>query len=134
MRFEFPPREVQTPFGPLPEPVMEVGVHTGHGIVPFGFFLDTGADVSMIPQSAASFIGLPCEGASTMDVAGIEGGGFRAALSEITIRLGRMDLTVSCLISPIEDTPYLLGRAGIFDRFNVIFDNAGRRIILESIG
>ncbi len=133
MRFEFPVREVQTPFGPLPEPVIECGVHTPRGIVPFRFFLDPGADVSMLPPSAAAFVGLRCDGAATMKVTGIEGGSVEAAVSELRLRIGSLDIAIPCLVSPIEDTPYLLGRAGIFDRFNVLFDNARRRIVLESI-
>jgi hypothetical protein len=133
MRFEFPVRDVETPFGPLPEPVLECGVHTPRGIVPFRFFLDTGADVSIVPASAASFIGMGLDGAASMDIGGIEGGSLRASVSKITLRLGSLDIGVPCLVSSIEETPYLLGRAGIFDRFNVLFDNAGRRIVLESI-
>ena len=132
MRFEFPVREVETPFGPLPEPVIECGVHTPRGLVPFRFFLDSGADVSMLPASAAAFVGLQ-SGAAAMKVTGVEGGSIEAAVSELRLRLGSLDIGIPCLVSPIEDTPYLLGRAGIFDRFNVLFDNAHRRIVLESI-
>ena len=129
MRFECPLDEVQTPFGPLAEPFVDCRVHTPHGLVPFRFFLDTGADVTMLSPSAASFIGLRTEGAPMINVRGIEGGGISASLTEITLRLGDVDVTVPCLVSPNDDTPYLLGRAGIFDRFNIFFDNGKRMIV-----
>ena len=49
------------------------------------------------------------------------------------LRLGDSQFIIPCLVSSVDDTPYLLGRAGIFDRFNVLFDNGNRRIVLDSI-
>ena len=133
MRFEFPVREVQTQFGPLIQPILECLVGTPHGFTPFRFFLDTGADITMLSPSAAEFTGLNLEGAPKIRVEGIEGTGVMASLAEITLKLGDMEFPIPCLVSPNENTPYLLGRAGIFDRFNITFDNRDSKIVLESI-
>ena len=133
MRFEFPVREVSTQFGSLIQPVLECLVRSPRGFTPFRFFLDTGADVTMLSPSAAEFIGLNLEGVPKIRIEGIEGKGLMASVTQITLRLGEVEFSIPCLVSPNENTPYLLGRAGIFNRFNITFDNRARKIVLERI-
>ena len=87
----------------------------------------------MLPRSAADQLGINLEAAPEMTVTGIEGSGVLARLSEIRLNIGNSAFNVPCLFSSNESTPYLLGRMGLFHRFNVIFDNRNKKIILESI-
>ena len=132
MRIEFPLREIKTEFGPLLDPTIELHVNTSVGYRRFRFFLDTGADFTMMPNSAAELLGLNLEEAQERKVTGIEGSGVSARLGRITLKVGFMEVTIPCLFSSIESMPFLLGRMEIFDRFNIAFDNQRKRVILES--
>lgn len=132
MRIEFPLREIKTEFGPLLDPTIELQVKTTVGYRRFRFFLDTGADFSMMPNSAAELLGLNLDEAQEREVTGIEGSKVSVRLGSITLKMGVMEATIPCLFSSIESMPFLLGRMGIFDRFNIVFDNQRKRVILES--
>ena len=133
MRFESALPIADTPFGPIPEPRIELPLKLADGYVNVRFFLDTGADVSMLPRSAAADCGLDPAGARKMTVTGIEGGGVEVMVGEITVRIGELDVTVPCLFTSNEDTPPLLGRAGVLDRFSILLDPHGGKIVLESV-
>lgn len=133
MRFESPLPIANTPFGPIPEPRIELPLRLADGYVNVRFFLDTGADVSMLPRSAAADCGVDPATARRMTVTGIERGGIDVVVGEITVRIGDLDVAVPCLFTLNEDTPPLLGRAGILDRFSILLDPHGRRIVLETV-
>ena len=134
MPCEFPLPFLQTRFGPIPEPAVDLPLRLTDGYLGVRFFLDTGADVSMLPRDFAEPCGVDLTGAPSVTVTGIEGGGIRAWVGEITLRIGGEDVSVPCLFTERDDTPALLGRAGIFTRFNVSFDCRHRKIVLESVG
>jgi predicted aspartyl protease len=131
---EFPQREIKTELGVLLDPTLELPVKTPGGNRRFRFLLDSGTDFTMMPRSAARQLGLSLKGTKEMSVTGIEGSETTAWLSEITVEIGGSELPLPCLFSSIERTPYLLGRMGFFQRFNITFDNARKKIILEDIG
>jgi len=64
---------------------------------------------------------------------GIEGDGIKVYASQIQIRIGQVELKVRCLFSEKETTPYILGRADVFSRFNIIFDNRNKKIKLTKL-
>lgn len=133
MRIEFPLHEIETQFGSLLDPTIELPVKTPRGFRLFSFIVDSGADFTMMPRSVSEQLGINLEAARELKVAGVEGTLISAWLSEIELNIGDSLLRLPCLFSSKEDTPYLLGRMGFFHRFNVTFDNRGKKIILESI-
>lgn len=64
---------------------------------------------------------------------GIEGEGISVRISKIDIKIGNTKLQIQCLFSPNETTPFILGRLGIFSRFNILFDNKHKQIKLTKI-
>ena len=133
MRSEFPLREKQTEFGPLPDPKIVLPVKTSGGYKDFRFLLDTGADFTMLPFTMADELGVDIENAPEVTVTGIKREEVRARLAEVTVRIGEVEVELSCLYCMKEDMPYLLGRMGLFQRFNIAFDNRRKRIVFESI-
>ena len=133
MRCEFPLPFLSTRFGPTPEPVVDLPLKLTQGYLGVRFFLDTGADVSMLPRDFAEPCGVDLASAPPVRVTGIEGGGIQAWVGEITLQIGGEDVLLPCLFTERDDTPALLGRAGIFALFNVSFDCRNRRIVFESI-
>jgi hypothetical protein len=47
--------------------------------------------------------------------------------------IGETELRIPCLFSSNDNTPYLLGRMGLFNHYNVTFDNRRKKIVLERI-
>jgi len=133
VRIEFPLREIRTEFGILLDPSIELSLKSPGGYLRVRFLLDSGADFTILPRSAALQLGINLTGSREMIITGIEGAGVRAWLSEITVRMADSEMTLPCLFSSNEKTPYVLGRMGLFQRFNVAFDNRRKKIVLESI-
>ncbi len=134
MRSEFPLPIVRTRFGRIPEPTMQLPLKLTDGYLNVSFFLDTGADISMLPRSAAVYCGVDLQEAPTATATGITGEGIRAWVGNITVRIGHEDVPLPCLFTVNEDTPPLLGRAGLLDRFSILLDSPNHRIVFESVG
>ena len=62
MLIEFPQREIKTELGVLLDPTLELPVKTPGGYRRFRFLLDSGADFTMMPRSAARQLGLTLKG------------------------------------------------------------------------
>ena len=133
MSIEFPLGVLQTALGPVADPTIMLPVKTSAGYEEWRFLLDSGADFTMVPRSAAELLGVDLSAVRKTTARGIEGSGVPAQLAEITLRIGDVELTVPCLFSSNENTPYLLGRMGLFSRFNITFDNRRKKIVLEEI-
>ncbi|MBI4231368.1 MAG: retroviral-like aspartic protease family protein [Planctomycetes bacterium] len=108
-------------------------VRTASGYADLNFVLDSGADLTMLPASVADFLGISLDGSREVRVTGVEGPGAMAKVGELTVRIGDRDYAIPCAFSTNENTPFLLGRLGLFRHFNVTFDNRRRKIALESI-
>lgn len=98
--------------------------------------LDSGADVSVISKDMAEAIGISTEG-EVMVANGVTGPGeFVSSHVAIHIEKGhedyRFDIPVSITLKPYE-LPPLLGRSGIFDKFEITFKEHEKRIDMTSI-
>ncbi len=133
MSIEYPYRYKESPFGRLPDPLITLLVQTWYGWQPFDFLVDSGADVSMVPKSMADWVGVELKGLNRHRSYGIEGKGLNVHEGSLMIRLGNVDVKVPCLYSSQENTPLLLGRAGIFDHFTLIFDNHHKLICFRPL-
>ena len=112
----------------------------GEGNTTFQFIglLDSGADVSVIPQDVAELLGLKLDG-KREKVRGI--GGWVDSVNEkinVTISKGHETYTFEVLVKvilgsaeEIGDIPIILGREGFFDKFKIIFDQANERVALN---
>jgi hypothetical protein len=133
MSFEFPLHEIETEFGQLPVPTIVLPVKTPDGYTLLDFLIDSGASFSMLPRPFAETLGVDLSGARKVTARGIGASGVPAQLAEITLRIGGVEFTIPCFFSSREDSPLLLGRMGLFSRFNITFDNRRRKIVLEEI-
>ena len=98
--------------------------------------LDSGADISVVPKEVAELLGLNLNG-KTEEARGI-GGKVPSVQTDINIELGKphekysFSIPVKIILKDDEEEfPILLGRAGFFDKFVIIFDQKEEKIILK---
>jgi len=133
MPIVFPLRSVRTTLGWVVKPLIPVDILTSAGYRPYEVLLDTGADCTMLPKFMARLIGVDLAACRHLPSYGIEGAGVMTYASRITARIGRTVLTLPCLFSENERSPFILGRMGLFDRFSITFDNRRKKIVLTRL-
>ena len=100
--------------------------------------LDSGADISVVPQEVAELLGLDLSG-KREEARGI-GGIVPAVQTNINLEVEKghesysMNIPVKVLlVSSLEELPVLLGRAGFFDKFVVTFNQRQEKILLKKV-
>ena len=129
----FPYRYKSSPFGKIPDLTITVPVSTWYGWKPFDFMVDSGADISLVPKMMADLVGADLSKLPCYRSYGIEGKGVPTYHGPLKLKFGKDSVKVPCLFSSQEDSPILLGRAGLFDHYTIIFDNHSKEIIFRSI-
>lgn len=115
-------RESSDLFGPIWRPVARVNVIHQRRRVPQLFYVDSGADVTLIPKSVGELLGLTL--ASPQEIREIKGIGERG----VPIVIRRLRLQVGPKVFParvawclLEEVPLLLGRLDCFRLFDITF-------------
>lgn len=99
--------------------------------IEFHPYIDSGADITMIPFSLGKLIGLSAEAQKTEEI-----GGIRGSVPVIHVRhrisIGGKILKIRIAWALLEEVPPLLGRSDVFDAFNVLFQQNKKTIIFEN--
>lgn len=88
-------------------------------------YIDSGADVTMIPLSFGKLLGLKVSNSEINKIGGIRGS-VPVAYRKLPVRIGGYQITISVAWALIEEVPPLLGRTDIFDKFNITFKQTKR--------
>lgn len=120
-------------FGSIPTVSFWLHIISPIGPIPFYFLFDTGADVTSLPASAAEKLGIDLDHCPKEPMSGYEGTEVFVYRSQITLQFNKQTYQVPCVFHPNEDVPLLLGRAGILDRFTIIFDAKKKEVAFEQI-
>lgn len=93
-------------------------------------YIDSGADVTLIPKSVGEALGFSLEPGDVQELFGVGEG--RVAVAFKTARMGIGEYSFDCRIAwaLIEEVPPLLGRKDVFDRFEVLFREWEGKILL----
>lgn len=109
-------------FGSVWRPVARVIVIHRRRRIPQLFYVDSGADVTLIPKSVGDLLGLTL--ASSQEIREIKGIGERG----VPIVIRRLQLQVGSKVFPVrvawcllEEVPLLLGRLDCFRLFTIAF-------------
>jgi len=94
--------------------------HLGRTVIFFPY-IDSGADMTLIPRSIGEALGFKLEPGDVQELSGIGEG--RVAVAFKTARMSIGEHSFDCRIAwaLIEEVPPLLGRKDVFDRFAVLF-------------
>lgn len=109
-------------------PIIDLEIQDARGpFTPFSLCVDSGAVVSLLPGSAAGYLGLDPSAGKPIELGGVGRHALRARLHDLTLRIGDVTAAAPFAIAVTEDVPGLLGRLGVFDRFEITFDPRERQ-------
>lgn len=92
---------------------------SGREIVQF-FYIDSGADFTVIPYGVGHYLGLTTHGQAVREVQGINGA-VGVIYARLHMTIGSVSLPVEVAWAQLEHVPLLLGRKDVFDKFEIIF-------------
>lgn len=106
---------------PIARPVAQAIVRgpSGRDLVQF-FYIDSGADFTVIPYQVGQYLGLSSQGQTIHEVQGINGA-VGVVYASLTMTLGGISFPVEVAWAQLEHVPLLLGRKDVFDRFEIVF-------------
>lgn len=130
IRYEF--REEKSGIGKVLRPVAEVVLKNDNLTVGIPMYIDSGADVSMIPLHFGRALGLKQNDDDVIrEIKGVSGAGVPYILKKITLLLNGKRLEIRIAWALVEGVPMLMGRMDIFDKFRVVFDERNGWIDFE---
>jgi len=125
-------REERSSLGLVFRPVAEVILEKDGFAVEIPMYVDSGADVSMIPFRFGRALGFKQEREDTIqEIKRISGAEVPYILKEVTLVLNGKRLKVKMAWALVEEVPMLMGRMDIFDKFRVVFDERNGWIDFE---
>jgi len=125
-------REERSSLGKVLRPVAEVILEKDGFSVGMPMYIDSGADISMIPLRFGRALGFKQEKKDTIqEIKGVSGAGIPYILKGVTLVLNSKRLKTRIAWVLVEEVPMLMGRMDIFDKFRIIFDERREWIDFE---
>lgn len=116
-------------------PVAEVGFKDKKGEwLSLFLIVDSGATISALPESDASVFGVNVRKGKQMMISGIGGEKLIGWQHQITARIGKEILKFPLVFLDNDTAPRVLGRAGIFENFLLVFEEKGQRTGFKRTG
>ena len=121
MRLSFPYLKEQSRiFGVVSRPIARVILQRKY---PQWMYVDSGADISLIPLSVGRLIGLTRTREDRLQrIFGISRSSVSIIVKKISMRIGSSEFNARVAWSQVEQVPLLLGRMDVFPKFKVTFN------------
>jgi hypothetical protein len=129
-RVEFDYRQETVRGETVYRPVARVALRNEGKTVVFFPYIDSGADVTLIPRSIGEALGLGLNKSDIEELAGIGEGKVAVVRQQVGMSVGSTTFPCEIAWALIEEVPPLLGRKGVFDRFSVEFREWERKVVL----
>ena len=91
------------------------------------FHIDSGATISILPASDATWLGISLKQGKKMLVRGVIGEPSMGLYRLLTIEFNTLTFKLPVIFVAHDSIPRILGREGVFEKFAIIFDEAKRR-------
>lgn len=116
---------------PIARPVAKAALvgPSGKEMVQY-FYIDSGADFSIIPYRVGLYLGLDPKDQNVFEVQGINGA-VGVIYTRIKLVIGDVSFDAKVGWAQLEHVPLLLGRTDVFDRFKVTFHQKMGLVIFE---
>ncbi len=119
---EFPyQKELSGLFGEIFRPLAEFEIKTSSGWIPVVGYIDSGADVTLLPRSFLKLLKVKIEKSEIKEIKGIGEGRVPVIVKNVGMRIGDKVFNAKIAVALIEDVPYILGREDVFDKFEIRF-------------
>lgn len=119
--FKYKEESLGKGIGTIKRPVADIYLKTkSNSWIEFHPYIDSGADLTMIPLSLGRLLGLHLDEQKVEQIGGIRGS-VPIMNTECQMRIGDEKLKVKVAWALIEDVPPLLGRTSVFDKYEIIF-------------
>ncbi len=130
---EFPYLVKQTELGLIFTPYCWMEVLTKKGVWrKHKFLFDTGADYTSVPKFMSVVVGVDLTKARQEVMYTANNESMITYVSKIHLRLDHLELIIPCVFTERDDTPFLLGRSGLIDRFEMTLSAVKRKLIFKS--
>ena len=93
----------------------------------FFLLIDSGAYMTALPKSDAEPLGVIVEKGKLTLVGGISGASVRGWRHDISVRFGGSLIKLPIVFIDDDNAPRVLGRAGVFDKFTIVFEESRKR-------
>ena len=133
MSFKFPYQYGFVDNRKIPYPTVPVSLDTIRGRRSFLFIMDTGADTLTLPKYMIHLLGIDKKQLTESEAQGIGKELVQTWEGKGSITFCGRTFSVNCSFTDNDNTPFLLGKEEIFDKFNVIFDNEKQLTIFEEL-
>lgn len=119
---EFPYLIKPTNTGPFLTPYCWIEIKTTYNHIwrKYKFLLDTGADYTSVPKFLSEVIGYDLKKAKQEIMYTANNEPMVTYLGKINIKIDSLEITLPCAFTDKNDTPFLLGRAGLIERFEIL--------------
>ncbi len=119
--------------GTVYRPVAEVILEIDNFKVEIPMYIDSGADITLIPFGFGKALGFKQDSDEIMEMKGISGSGVPYMIKKVKMILKDIELDVRIAWALIEEVPPLLGRMDIFTLFKITFNEVEKTIKFEKI-
>jgi len=128
MSFVFPYQYELIEGKKIPYPIVIGQLQTIRGPRDYSFILDTGADTTTFPHFMIHLLGLKEKNLKQSVSQGIGRQLVKVWEGKTTILIDSTRLAVTCNFTDNDQTPFLLGKIDVFDRFNIYFNNDKQQV------
>lgn len=120
VRYKF--QEEKSVLGIISRPIADVKLEVNGILIEAAMYIDSGADVSMIPLRLGKALGFKQTPTDVIYEARGIAGGVPYILKEVTLVLNKHRFNARIAWTLVEEVPLLLGRMDIFNKFRITFD------------
>lgn len=133
MPIDFPYLIKQTPdFGPILTPYVWLEVKTAKGVYRSQKFLfDTGADFTSCPRYMSKVVGVDLTSAPQEIMYTANNEPMITYRSKVKVKFAGEEFDLPCVFTDKDDTPFLLGRVGFIDEFEMLLSAKKKRLVFE---
>ena len=124
---------ISTALGEVKRPIADISIQTRKGKwIKFRPFIDSGADISIIPHSVGQYLGFEMD-ENIVEFGGVSGKHLPVIIKRLKMRIGDIELEPRIGWALVEEAPPLLGRLDIFDRFHITFQEKDEVVLFDPI-
>ena len=120
-------------FREIYRPVVKFEIETKLGWIPIIAYVDSGADVTLLPASFIKALEIKVEEEEIKEIRGIGDAKVPVIIKDVRMKIGNVIFNAKVAIALIEDVPYLLGRESVFDKFEICFKQKERVVYFKPV-